>query len=215
MAGIFQDGNTTMAMVESMEPRVLFSVTAAQVSAAVNAYHKYESALTVDINKLKAAANSALKPIGADLTKAGATKTGQPLLNTAGSLAKTLVTRFNKTYHQFSGALLKQATKIGKDGKALVKKPTNSALSAKVSADLASLTTATIAAVQAIGVSGDFTALYPAIQGIAQADLTNTKLSSDIAKAVSAFTTLQHQALLDEATLTERNLIDVEILFEV
>ena len=209
-----QDGNKIMAMGETMEPRVLFSATAAQVSAAVAAYHKYESAITVDIKKLTNEVNAAFKPISADLSKAGAKSSGGPLVTTASTLAKNLVANFNKTYHPFAGTLLKQATKTGKDGKALLKKPTNTALSAKVAADLSSLTTSSTAAVQAFGTSGDFTALYPAIQGISQAALTNTKLSSDIAKAVSTFTTLEHQAELDEANLALRGLIGLEVLFE-
>ena len=55
-----------MTLLETMEPRVLLSATAAQVSAAVGAYHKYEAAITVDIKKLKTESTAGFKTIAAD-----------------------------------------------------------------------------------------------------------------------------------------------------
>ena len=199
-------------MVEVLESRVLMATTVGQISAAVNAFHTDEKKIVVGVKKVNAELVKISKTLGSDLSKAGVSSAGQPLLNTAISTGKSIWATFSAANKTYAGPVLAGAKKIGVDGKQLLKHPTSSTLSQKVSADIAALTDTCRNATQAFGAAG-WNALDPLLSGIAQADLTNTTLSNDINTSKSTLTTLENQAGLAEANMVLGDLIRLEILF--
>jgi hypothetical protein len=110
------------------------------------------------------------------------------------------------------GRVFAGAKKIGVDGKQLLKHPSSSTLSQKVADDISALTNTCHNAVQAFGAVG-WNALDPLFSGIAQADLTNVKLSNDINTGKSSIAALFNQAGLAEANMVLGDLIRLEVLF--
>jgi len=203
-----------MGMLETLESRVLMSATPGQVSAAVSAVHTHELALVADQKKLIAEITSGSKAVGGDVAKAGLAKADKALLGSASSVGKNLLAAFGKDFHTYAPVVLHEAKKLGTDGKLLLKKPTNMALSAKVSADIAAMTATDTAAIKAFGVAGDWSSFNTALQAVAQSDLPNATLSNDINKVMNTLSTQLHTTDLDVATLFLRDLISLEILFE-
>jgi hypothetical protein len=203
-----------MAMLETLESRVLMSATPAEISERANAIRSEAAFMVADIQGVKAELATDSKTIAADLSAAGLSKTDKTMLIAAEAKAKHLLANLNRAFHGNAATLKHQVNKLAADGNLLLKKPTSTKQGKKVNTDIAALSAHSSIATGAYDNAADWSSLYTSLQSIAQANPAASTLSSDITKTANRLNTLLVLSKMNAEWLFVRYVISLEILFE-
>jgi hypothetical protein len=203
-----------MAMLETLESRVLMSATPAEISEKVNAIHYEAQFMVGDVQGLKAELATDSKTIAADVGATRLAKADKTMLTAASAKAKHLLANLSRTWHANTATLNHQVSKLAADGNLQLKKPSSTKLEKKVSADIAALSAHSTTAINAYNSSANWSSLYTKLQSIAQANPSASTLSSDITRTVNRVNTMLFLSEMNANSLFVRYVVSLEFLFE-
>ena len=174
-------------LIQPLESRRLFSVTAATLAADLSATKTTGAAVKTALASITKVAVSDLKSLKADL-KGSASTSNKSLLKAVTTDENQLVSKLKADV----AALLKAGTVAKRgaaDGASLLKKST-AKLVTKVHADITALSSATAAPLATLNTDAHGSAVNAALTSLLSANTSNATLANDVAKTNSDNTTL-------------------------
>jgi hypothetical protein len=173
------------SFVQTLEERRLFSITSATLAADLSSINTDAKAVKASVTALTKTAAADVKLLTADLK--GSAKTNAALLKTLKTDEGKAIAKLKTDANNLTKATM-LAKKSASAGDAVIKKPTSTTLTGKLSADITALGTVTTAPLAALQTDSNGTsALATDVTAITTANSSNTKLITDSGTTATDF----------------------------
>jgi len=202
-----------MALIESLESRVLFSVTPAQSTAALKAIATQEAIVVVDLNHLVNQRLADAAAINADLRRLRVTAADRSLVRAADIAATTLINALHKDESEAALGINLDARVLVGNERVLSHDPTSTIKLTRANADNNILTLNANLALTKFMTDSDTTTLDADLTAIASANSSDTQTSTDVTTEETDLANNLATATTDATTLFDTDVPALQALY--
>jgi hypothetical protein len=177
-----------MSLLEILEPRVLLSGTAAQITIEARLVEVDSRSFRTDLNDFSKLLTKGEATVKADLAEIKVSTAQYTLELNLKVAINGIVSTLPRDEGFFFGGLPKEAQKLAADEKKLIKTPTNATLQSRVNSDSTTLSGSAIFGESVFDFSTKSPAVFSGLDAITSANPGSSRIALDVSKISSGLT---------------------------